>query len=391
MNLKKLYEERNAKITAMKTILSKMETEERAEMTAEESAAFDKAEAEVRALEETISRAEKARDLTLNVVTDEKKEELRAEEVEAAEERAFANYIKKEAGLFIEERAGEQNVTMGNNGAVIPTTIANRIIKAVKDICPVFAKSTMYAVKGTLKIPTWGYANTTHDVAVAYQAEFTELVADAGRFTSVDLGGYLAGALTLIGKSVANNAAVDVVSFVINYMAEQIAIFLEGQLLNGTGSSAATGALSTTNTMISGSITAITADNLIDLQARVKQSFQGNACWTMHPTTFTAIKKLKDDNGRYLLQDDVTGEFPYRLLGKPVYISDNMPVIASAAKAVLYGDYTGLSVNMREGIEIQVLTEKYATQHALGIVAWFEFDSKVSDNQKLATLVMSAS
>jgi HK97 family phage major capsid protein len=66
-----------------------------------------------------------------------------------------------------------------------------------------------------------------------------------------------------------------------------------------------------------------------------------------------------------------------------------MPSIASAAKAVLYGDYSGLGVNMRENIEVQVLNEKYATQHAVGIVSWFEFDSKVIDNQKLATLVMS--
>ena len=36
-------------------------------------------------------------------------------------------------------------------------------------------------------------------------------------------------------------------------------------------------------------------------------------------------------------------------------------------------------------------TEKYATQHAIGVVAWMEFDSKVADNQKLAVLIMSAS
>ena len=110
----------------------------------------------------------------------------------------------------------------------------------------------------------------------------------------------------------------------------------------------------------------------------------------MHPSTFTAIKKLKDGNNRYLLQDDVTGEFPYRLLGKPVYLSDNMPVIAASAKSILYGDYSGLSVNMRENISIEVLREKYATQHAIGVVSWFEFDSKVTDHQKLAVLVQKS-
>jgi hypothetical protein len=55
----------------------------------------------------------------------------------------------------------------------------------------------------------------------------------------------------------------------------------------------------------------------------------------------------------------------------------------------LYGDLSGLAVNFREDISIQVLQEKYATQHAVGIVSWFEFDSDVIDHQKLATLVMS--
>ena len=36
-------------------------------------------------------------------------------------------------------------------------------------------------------------------------------------------------------------------------------------------------------------------------------------------------------------------------------------------------------------------SERYATQPAIGVVAWMEFDSKVADNQKLAVLIMSAS
>lgn len=92
-----------------------------------------------------------------------------------------------------------------------------------------------------------------------------------------------------------------------------------------------------------------------------------------------------------MLQDDFTSEFPYRLLGKPVFVSDNMPKMEAGKKAVLYGDMTGLSVNMRENVEIQVLLEKYATQHAVGIVSWFEFDAKVTDNQKLVTVSMKAS
>ena len=73
-----------------------------------------------------------------------------------------------------------------------------------------------------------------------------------------------------------------------------------------------------------------------------------------------------------------------------MYLSDNMPAVAASAKTILYGDMRGLSVNFRENISVEVLREKYATQHALGVVTWFEFDSKVTDNQRMAVLVQKA-
>lgn len=380
MNLKALMEKREELQGVMDALVSTADTEERA-MTEEETTRFDEAEKEIRAIDETIARADRVRKL-------ENPEPSAEGNTEDAEERAFANYV---LGRASELRAGEQNMTMSNNGAIIPTSIANRIIKAVKDRCPILAGATIYNVKGTLKVPVWGKANTTHDIAVGYQTEFKDITADSGKFTSIDLGGYLAGALVLIGRSVENNSAFNVTNFIINQMAEEIAGWIEGQLLTGTGSDAAQGALNTTTTMAAAATTAVTADELISLQAMVKQAYQRNACWTMHPDTFTALRKLKDGNNRYLLQDDITGEFPYRLLGKPVYVSDNMPTMAAGSKAILYGDYSGISVNFRENISVEVLRETYATQHAVGVVSWFEFDAKVTDNQKLAVLTMKAS
>ena len=370
MNLKGLIEKRNALLEERDGIVGKAEAETRA-FEEVELTRMEEIKNEVGLIDKSIVALEETQKL-------EKRDLPKQDSVEEAETRAFENYIR---GQIAETREGEQNVTMGNNGAVIPTTIANRIIKEVKDICPILARSTMYNVKGTLKIPVWGKANSTHDITVGYQAEFTELTADSGKFTSVDLSGYLAGALSLIGKSVINNAQIDVVSFIVSEMASKIAIFIEGQLLNGTGSSAAQGITATTNTLTTAAATAITADELIDLQAKVKQAYQANACWIMNSSTFTAVKKLKDNNNRYLLQDDITGEFPYRLLGKPVFLSDNMDSIEASKKTVVYGDLSALSVNFRQNIEIQLLQEKYATQHAVGVCAWFEFDSKVTDNQ----------
>lgn len=387
MNLKNLTEKRADLQLELEALVTTAKAETRA-MTDEEAAKFDNLEKEIKSMDSTISMEERA--IALKTKKPKSPEEMGVEERAQSDIKDFANFIRYSGKLPEEKRTDPQNFTMANNGALLPTTIAKKIIETVKEVCPIYAKSELYHVKGTLKIPVYGLADTDHDIAVGYQEEFTDITADAGKFTSVDLTGYLAGALSLIGKSVINSSDIDLTNIVIRLMAQKIAIFLSKECLNGT-STKATGALSTTNTLLAGSISAISADNLIDLQCKVPTVYQKNACWTMATATFTALKKLKDGNGQYLLQSNFSQDFPYTILGKPVYLDDNMPAIGSANRAVLYGDYSGLSVNMREDVEIQVLTEKYATQHAIGVVSWFEFDSKVSDHQKLAALVMSVS
>ena len=381
--LKKMRENREEKVKALENVLNAAKTENRA-MTAEEQASFDAIEKEIADIDKTIEAEERAAKAKNTKETDDNGAEQETQE--ELEERAFVKYVLG-AAAGLEERAGELNLTMANNGAIVPTSIANKIIKKVKDISPILSRATVYYMTGELKVPVYG-ASSGHDVKVAYSDDFTELTADAGKFTSVDLKGYLVGALTLIGRKLKTNAMFNVTDFIVNYMAEEIAVFLEGELLNGT-TSKMEGALSTTNEKTAAAAAAITADELIDLQAQVKQAFQSDACWIMHPETFTAVKKLKDGQSRYLLQDDFSGEFPYRLLGKPVFVSDNMPKIATGAKTVLYGDMSGLSVKIAEQLEIEVLREKYATQHAIGVVAWMEVDSKVTDSQRMAVLKMA--
>ena len=67
-----------------------------------------------------------------------------------------------------------------------------------------------------------------------------------------------------------------------------------------------------------------------------------------------------------------------------------MPDMAAGATAVYYGDMTGLTTKFSEDMNIEVLREKYATQHAIGVVGWLEFDSKVNDAQKITKLVMAS-
>ena len=66
----------------------------------------------------------------------------------------------------------------------------------------------------------------------------------------------------------------------------------------------------------------------------------------------------------------------------------SVSAIASEKTAIYYGDMSGLAVKTSEDVSIQILNEKYATQHAVGVIAWVEIDAKVENAQKIAALKM---
>lgn len=379
-DLKSLTEQRAELVQKMKDLTAAAETEKRA-FSEEEDAQFDELDNKVKALDSTIEKLERARDLKLNVTSTEKHEKVEQEELE---ERAFAAFIR---GEKLQERA-DVNLTAGDNGAVIPSSIAQKIIKKVYDICPIYQMATRYNVGGTLSIPY--YDEETQSIEMAYATEFTELESTSGKFGSIELKGFLAGALSKVSKSLVNNSQFDIVSFVVTAMAEAISKWIEKELLNGTANKIE-GIRSVKLSVTAASATAVKTDELIDLQESIPDVYQGGAIWIMNKATRTAIRKLKDNDGNYILNKDATARWGYTLFGKDVYTSDSMPEMAAGKTAIYYGDMSGLAVKLSEDVSIEVLREKFATQHAIGVVGWIEIDSKVENAQKIAKLVMKAS
>ena len=68
--------------------------------------------------------------------------------------------------------------------------------------------------------------------------------------------------------------------------------------------------------------------------------------------------------------------------GKPLVRSKNV---------IYYGDMSGLAVKFSEELNVEVLRERFADEHAIGVIGWVELDAKVADQQKIAVLKMAAS
>ena len=381
MNEKQLIEKRNDLQEKMEGILNLAKNENRA-MNEEEIKNFDEMEKEIKNIDATLERNDKINKMEVKTIEDKK--ELTQEEKDI---KAFAQYIRNVVNGVPQN--AETQLTKSDNGAIIPRTIARKIIDKVVEISPLYASATKYDAKGTLAVPK--YDDTTDDVTVAYATEFDDLVSHSGKFNTVELTGFLIGALTKISKSLLNNNDFNLTDYVVTKMAEKFKLFYEGECLNGTASkiSGIVGSYDSTNMKVQlANKSSITADELIDIQETIPDTYQTNAYWIMNRDTRKKIRKLKDSDGNYILNRAFNEKWDYELLGKPVYCSEKAEKLGTASKPVIfYGDFSGLAIKETESMEIQILLEKFATQHAIGVVGYSELDSKVENTQKIAVAV----
>lgn len=375
-----LLEQRNNKVTELEGLVNKAKEETRS-MTEEEQTNFNKIKAEIESIDKTLKIQEEARSL---IIQDNKVVKVYSSE----EVRAYEEASEKIARFF---RGEERALDISGNGGVIPTIISDRIIMKIKELCPIYERATVFNIGGDLVFPKFDPLSIT----TAYVADMTALTPQNGNFTTIKLQNFIAGSLVQISRSLMNRTDFDLVSHVVNSISQSIANFLENQLLNGVGTTAMTGIFVDTGvtSVTAGSATALGLDDLISTQMAVPEAYQAQSSWIMNKSVFAYLRKIKDTTGMPLLlqnSSSVQGGFGWTLLGAPVMISANAPSTMTAGLKILsYGDYSGLYVKFAQNIELQMLNELYATQHAVGCVAYFEADSKVVEEQKIAVLKMA--
>ena len=388
--MKKLYEKKNSLLNEMEEILNKAKEETRS-FTEEEKSRVEEIKSEIRGLEQVIANEEELRSFDKSNITgatgnSEKTTEERQQEEVEKEERQFIDAVA----------TGEiRNLTAGNNGGIIPVTIASDIIDTVKELCPLLDHADIYHVAGELRLPKFKATSSNADgvatpITASYVNEFTELTESTAQFETINLTNQIIGVLVKMSKSLLNRANFDVRSFIVNKVAKTIVEFLEKEMLIANAGKIQ-GAINTTNEVVAANQDKLDTTDLVDVQMAIPSAYQKNCMWIMHKDILKALRKLKTADGQFILNADVTAPFGYTILGKPVYLSDSMPKnIAAGQDVMLYMDASGYAVKMTKSMEIQMLMEKYATQYAVGICAYVEIDAKIADENKIARLKMKS-
>ena len=366
-DVKGLEEKRTELIEEMGDIVNKAEAETRT-LSEDENKRFGEIRTEIANIDTTLKAIEEARALENKTPNKDKKKEQRT-----IDEENFLKFVRGE----------ERALSVANNGGIIPVSIANRIIETVKELSPIYRMVEVYNVSGDLVFPV--YDETQSSIKAVYVDDLTELTEGTGKFKTVKLTNHVVGCLAKISKSLMNRTDFDLVSYVVRKVAQSIAEFLEKELIKGTEGKM-DGIKSTTNVITSENAGKIVADDLIEVQMAVPEVYQKDAAWIMNKKAFKLLRKLKTTDGEYLLTKDLANGFGWMLLNKPVYITESADEVATGNKPLFYGDYKGLALKLAQNVEIQILMEKFATQHAIGVVGYIEEDSKMVDHQKIAAL-----
>lgn len=278
--------------------------------------------------------------------------------------------------------------TDGSGGFTVPVTYEQRLIQGVVDENPIRQYATVRSTSNEGKIPSLLTRPTF--TLIAEEGTFGESEPTYGQLA---YDAYKFGGIIKVAEELLQDSMFDLPSHIADLYAVAAATVESGYFTTGTGSNQPQGFVTAAQTgKTAASATAITADELIDLQGSLKAGYQKSARWAFEMATWTAIRKLKDStSGAYLLVPGLRDGEADMLLGRPLMMVEDMASIGASAKPVAYGDFKYFNILDRTGISIQRLNELYAGTGHVGFRCWFRTDSKLEVAEAVKVLANAAS
>jgi len=235
-----------------------------------------------------------------------------------------------------------RSLMTGTGGGLTGTTFFTRLIMHLTEASAILAAGATVITTETgenLVIPASTALSTASIVPEGAQIPMSDPEIDP-----VTLRSHKYGFIVQVSSELANDNAFDLIDFLAREAAQALANGAGAHFVAGTGSDEPSGVLNAATVGVTGEGPAPTADELIDLYHSVAEPYARSqaAGWMMSNATLAAVRKLKDNHGRYLFDVDIppgTGAAG-TLLGRPVFVDPNMPAVAAGAKSILFGDWS---------------------------------------------------
>ena len=183
-----------------------------------------------------------------------------------------------------------------------------------------------------------------------------------------------------VSNQLLQDSFVDIEAYVKKVLAVRIARILNQKFTTGSGTATPFGvvAASTLGAVgAAGSTVTVTYQKLIDLQHSVNSAYRTlpNVGFMMHDLSVAVMRKILDGAGRpifvpgYETANNLSA--PNTLLGAPIYINDDMPVMAANAKSILFGAFSKYMIRDVMDLVLHRFTDSaYARKNQVGFLGF---------------------
>lgn len=364
---------------------------------------LDEIEAEIRQIEAFEARERKMLEDRQKEIEQRQKHESAEVDVEAywAAMRSYlmhgkSNLSREELNALkaVENRNAQATSPGADGGFLVPTGLSSELEKFL------LAFGGIYEV--ARKFPTaagnpfdWPTVDDTSNMGAIVAENAAAGNAPKVVFGKVTFGAHKYGSGVIeVSRELIQDSLIPIEPILAELIAERVQRRMATLFATGTGSAQPQGLI--TGASASGvtqvAATAVTFDNLIDLEHSVNSAYRLNAMFGFNDLTLRALRKLKDNDGQYIwTAGDVRTGAPATLLGRRYFVDDAIPNIGANARSIVFGDMTKYIIRpVTDGILRR--SEEYGfDSDQIAMAYWQRFDAKVINSQAIKVLVHPAS
>nr|WP_239520879.1 phage major capsid protein [Pseudooceanicola aestuarii] len=329
-----------------------------------------------------------------------------AAETSAPHLKAFGAYLRTGCddglrGLELEGKAMSTAVA-GDGGYLVDPQTADSIHAVLKSTASIRQIANVVHVEGT----SFDVLIDTTDVSAGWNDESNVAETATPTIDRISIPLFELSAMPKASQRLLDDSAFDIEGWLAERIADKFARSEAAAFISGDGVDKPTGFLThpqvanaswawnSLGYVVSGASggwdPTDPGDAIIDLVYALEARYRANASFVMNSRTAGAVRKLKDNDGRFLWADGLAAGEPARLMGYAVLISEDMPDIAADAAAIAFGDFhAGYTVAERP--DLRVLRDPFSAKPHVLFYATKRVGGDVSDFAAIKLLKFAAS
>lgn len=397
LTARELREKRANLHEQQKSLMAEAREAGRDTLSSEESATWDRIDADIDRLGAEIDRIERhearSRELAEPVPTvaggrEDRAPEVTKDERAAQHAAAFRAYLmggeqelSPEHRSILREMRAQAVGTDASGGYLVPEGFSNALEESMLAFGGMREAATVFATASGNDLP-WPTVNDTAQKG-AILAENTAVAEQDFTFASVIFGAYkYSSKLVKVSVELLQDSAFDLNAYLAAALGTRIARITNEHFTTGTGTAQPNGVVTAAGlgkAGATGQTTTVTYDDLVDLQHSVDPAYRGGAIWMTADSSIKVIKKLKDADNRPLWAPGVAVREPDTILGARYVINQDVPAMAASAKSILFGDFSKYMIRDVLGVQVLRLNERYADAHQVGFLAFSRHDGDLLD------------